>query len=297
MASVPKALVLSGPFPVWMISALTVELAARHPESALAVYNPNLPGSVVVNPGASGRLPLGLVTPDVKPEVPVPAIALIGDPNSGKSVLSWKLYWALQCRGLEVYRLDCDASAPTTGWSQAGRLGLELRRHYKQERGDWTPEDETALAATIAHLRESRLDLVLLDMPGGIHKNVPRPIRIPPGREALFQPVDGFILLARDESAFAGWTEALGAWNLGDRMLAVVEPRPDMVESEVFPGDDVDPSACPRWRIHGLDRGLYEVATPGVEKLAEWVVGSLRLRSTRFNTNPTVSGNRKGDAI
>jgi len=242
----------------------------------------------------SGR---GLHPGDVKPEAPVPAIALIGDPNSGKSVLSWKLYWALQRRGLEVYRLDCDASAPTTGWSQAGKVGQELRRRYKQERGDWTPEDETALAATIAHLRESHLDLVLLDMPGGIHKRDQTPIRIPPGREALFRPVDGFILLARDETAFAGWTEALGAWNLEGRILATVEPRPDRAEAEVFPGDEADPSAFPRWRIHGLDRGLYEAATPGVEKLADWVVGILRLRNSRFNTNPPVSGNRERDAI
>ncbi len=291
MVTVPEVLVLSGPFPVWMISALAVDLAARHPDSALAVYNPSLPGSVVIHPGAGGRLPLGLVIPDVKPEVPVPAIALIGDPNSGKSVLSWKLYWALQRRGLEVYRLDCDASAPTTGWSQAGTVGQELRRRYKQERGDWTPGDETALAAAIAHLRESRLDLVLLDMPGGIHKNVPRPIRIPAGREELFRPVHGFILLARDETAFTGWTEALGAWNLESRILAIVEPSAGTSEAEIIPDGDDEDLAFRRWRIHGLDRSLYELSTPGLESLAEWLVGRLRLGSTRFHTNPTVSGN------
>lgn len=270
----PEVLVLSGLFPVWLASALVAELVWRHPGSAVAIDDPKVSGAVVVGRGTGGQFPLGMVIPDREPDVPVPVLAVIGDPNSGKSVLSWKLYWALQRRRLEVYRLDCDASAPTTGWSQAGTTGRELRERYKQERGDWTPEDEAVLAATITRLRQSHLDLVLLDMPGGIHKHVPSPIRIPPGREAMFRPVDGFIVLTRDERALTGWTEALGAWNLEGRILAIVEPRADTTEKEIIPDGDDEVLAFRRWRIHGLDRSLYELSTPGVESLADWLVAT-----------------------
>ena len=42
MVSVPEVLVLWGPFPVWMISALAVELAARHPEECAGCLQPQL---------------------------------------------------------------------------------------------------------------------------------------------------------------------------------------------------------------------------------------------------------------
>src|SRR5262249_52457490 len=98
---------LSGQYPIWLAAHLVSRLHDALPHVPLVVYDPKLAGAVVV--AGRGEFLPGLVVPDRPRVAPVPLVALIGDPNSGKSVLSWKLYHALQARGRAVYRLDCDA--------------------------------------------------------------------------------------------------------------------------------------------------------------------------------------------
>ena len=94
---------------------------------------------------------------------------------------------------------------------------MQLRREFKRQRGDWRPEDVARLVHSIEGLRRSNLDLVLLDMPGGLHSVQP-PQRIPAGREPLFHAVDAFVLLARDESARTGWIDALSRVGVADQI-------------------------------------------------------------------------------
>jgi CRISPR-associated protein Csx3 len=260
---------LSGPFPIWLLTHLVGRLHGVFPDASLAMYDPKLAGAVVVA-GRGGLLP-GLVIPD-RPRAAVPIVGLIGDPNSGKSVLSWKLYHALQARGRAVYRLDCDAYAPTAGWSLGSATGRRLRGAYKRERGEWRQEDVEGLAAAVRQIRRSALHLGLLDMPGGLHQGVPEPVRVPAGREELFALADAFVLLQRNDEAAAGWRQALGDHGLAGRIVACVCPCPDRTAPEVCHPRLGSREEVPTWTIHALDRELIGERTPGVEALADYLL-------------------------
>ena len=264
----PPALIrLSGQFPVWLLTCLAAKLRDRFPGTPLAVYQPTLAGAVVFTDPQPG-----LVVPDRPRSRPVPLFALIGDPNSGKSVLSWKLYHTFKAQGLKVYRLDCDASAPTAGWALAGETGRDLRQDYKKQRGGWRQEDVDALVRAVRFLQHADLDLALLDLPGGLHQEGANPDRIPKGREGLFELVDGFVLLQRDERARDGWMRALEKYHLETRIAAAVTPVPDGSKSEVLP--DVN-SPLPAWTIQQLDRAAVETLTNAVQSLAGYLVSRL----------------------
>lgn len=271
----PEILRLSGRFPVWLAGYLFGVLRERYPEAALAFYNPHLAGAVVCAAGRSGGL-LGQVQPDPPRACPVPTIALVGDPNSGKSVLAWKLCHELERRQRQVYRFDGDAAAPTTAWSLGGSVGVELRQQYKRERGDWRPEDVDNLVRQARLLRQSVLEVLLLDLPGGLHKKVPQPIRIPDdGRAELFRLADGFVILERDAAAAAGWHAALGELGMADRILARVQPAPGVDAAEVCPSGPHVPGKVPCWTIHGLDRKLVNQSSAGVHSLVDHLLATL----------------------
>jgi hypothetical protein len=267
---VEQPLTLSGQFPIWLVAAAVAHLVRRCPACALATYDIRLAAAVVVRGDSAGRFLPGMTILDKERASPVPTIALVGDPNSGKSVLSWKLYWALQRLNRRVFRIDCDAAAPTAAWSMHSDEGRRLRAQHKQWHGGWQPEDPQALQDAqdaVEGARRANLDLLLLDMPGGLHADVDEPIRIPADRAALFRLADWFILVAKDERARVGWSEALAEIGLGERIGAVVVPSKDTTVSEEYASGQEPP----RFVIHQLDRGRLDAATLGVGALAKWV--------------------------
>lgn len=144
-----------------------------------------------------------------------------------------------------------------------------MRENYKKRRGGWVPEDSQALADLFKELRRSGLDMALLDMPGGIHRGVPTPIRIPDDCREMFLLVDRFIILSKDEAARSGWEQALDRLGIADRIMAVVRPSPDDVRPEVLPRTTAP--GPPYWAIHLLDRSRVATLTLGVESLADYV--------------------------
>jgi CRISPR-associated Csx3 family protein len=280
---------LSGQFPMWLLAAALVKLREQFPGPALAVYQPPLAGSVVVSSGTEGRMLPGMVVPDQPRGAPAPVVALVGDPNSGKSVLSWKLYHALQLLGRSVYRLDCDASAPTAGWCLDNETGRELRKAYKKDRGEWRQADVDGLVKQVSCLRQSRLDVALLDMPGGLHEEGQEPVRIPAGRERLFALADAFVLLERDDAARQGWLRELGRHGLADRVVAGVRPRRERDAEEVCPAGGAG-TAVPVWTIRALDREFIEERTAAVESLANYLAGRMPETCNRGVTHDRRTG-------
>lgn len=259
-------IVFSGQLPVWLAAALVAQVSQKQPLSPLAFYDPKLAEAVIAVPGNLAEWAVGTTLPDQQREQPAPAWALIGDPNSGKSTLSWKLYRLLQTQ-LRVYRFDCDAMAPTPEYSLAYEQGRAWRKFYKKK--DWEPGDPQRLARCIQRLCRSQLDLVFLDMPGGDHRNAENPLRIPEDRGELFQQVDHFLLLDNGQGkAVPGWTAALETIGLADRIRAIVLSCHDGSLEESGPTRQ---DGQTHFVIQGLNREEKDRETPGVQALAGWV--------------------------
>jgi len=267
----PSLLVFSSQYPVWLICAVVLRVCKLAPRTALSVYDPKRAAAVVVGGTSSGAIPTGVEIPDERRCDPVPMVAFIGDPNSGKSVLTWKLYRALLDRGVRTYRFDCDASAPTPAYAMDSPMGQVIRRQYKARRGDWRADDVASLIGAVEHIRGSLLDHALLDMPGGIHRDVEIPVRIPANRRNLFRLVDSFVLLARDRQCEAGWMDALAELDLHEKIIAIIRPCPDRSTVESCPSAGGQVQNPPEWIIHELDRERLHVRTEGVRSLASWL--------------------------
>ncbi|MCS7015334.1 MAG: hypothetical protein RMJ19_02420 [Gemmatales bacterium] len=272
-------LVLDGPMPLWLAAALAGNLASRRNLEVLALHAPLEGGFVVIldNP----RVPIGAVIPQRQPTL----VGIVGDPNHGKSVLSWKLYWQLQQRhGFRVYRLDADAYSPTPGWS-LNPLASPLRDEFKRIRGPWSEQDHENLATALRNLRRSVLDLVLVDLPGGDHSQQP-PVRIPPGREKIFHALDKFILVCCNGSCRnypkcrQGWYDTLKNLALDRALIAEVISVLDMGEEmprrvhtvqSSMGQEDSSPPSLPCWRVAKLRRELVRETTKAIEDLAQFV--------------------------
>ena len=262
--------------PVSLLCAAIVTLRSRNRDAAVLIYDPKLAGAVCVAPGKT-RLQNGLLVKDPDSGRAASLVALLGDPNSGKSVLSHKLYRVLQKGGVRVYRLDCDASAPTALWGTDTPDGKKLREQYKAQRGGWQEGDAEYLAQTAETLRHAdHLDWVLFDMPGGIHKGPSAPCRIPHDREDLFHAIDYFVLLACDETARRGWEESLENLGLKHRIVAIVHPSTG-AKPESLPAKDGHPG-LPEWRVSKLDRAEQAEITPAVEDLARHILSRSKTR-------------------
>lgn len=260
----PSVLELSGPAPIWLAVAALHQVSRLLPDAAVLLDLPVAAGAIVLRSGRDDDFACGQVLPDQPRGSPAPCAALVGDPQSGKSTLSWKIYHELLRRGVQTYRLDCDAQAPTAPWGMSLH-GEAERRRYKQERGGWTSEDVHRLTRQVRALKRSRLDLVLLDMPGGDFRADP-PDRMPADRVELFREVDYFVRLDKNAAAREGWTAALAAAALEDRIVASVETLAE-------DGDESWPSGkaagVAAYRVHRLDRARFREPTPAVERLTE----------------------------
>jgi cytidine deaminase len=157
-------------------------------------------------------------------------IGVIGDPRSGKSILSRILEQLLRTTWPDAWMYDCDMASPTMRWyvrrfaEGDAEEAARLRDTYKKS---WVPELELRVARQIRSLRGS-LSLVVADLPGGKHSKIPgatdRPQRLPPGREVIMREIDAFVILARADnvSSIGGWRAELAQYNLEDRVIAEV---------------------------------------------------------------------------
>ncbi len=271
LAAVPQGadlVRLDGPFPAWLAASCTLWLAMQRPGVTVTVRALQEGGDVVVYTDHSSGHPLGSVL-RLGLSGLARVVGLIGDPNSGKSVLSWKLYRCLRSRLQgRCYRLDCDAYAPTPEWSLLGGLGPIIRNDIKKRARERAREDERRLVRVLDRLRHSGLELVLADLPGGIWRGN-RVERIPQDSVPLFRCVDAFVLLARSPATVEGWKRALEPHGLLERLRYIVwSHRWPTGDSELW--ERVDRILA--IRIGALDRALLDLETPGVVRLAEAII-------------------------
>lgn len=134
----------------------------------------------------------------------MPAIAVLGDPNTGKSVFTYLLFKELVKRGnLKVFRQEGDPSAPTSPWYlESGQE--ELRKKVKSP---WDWKKVEWVRDSIYNLKKI-FDVVLVDAGGG----KPPAERVTKENTEILKAVDGVILLCRSdnyEECFSGWEREL----------------------------------------------------------------------------------------
>lgn len=215
-------LIISGKGSNWMYAVLAAQAATRQ-----------IPELRCDCPTLAGFLSIGLLNPgQVQPKTTADGtgagivLAIVGDPNTGKSVFSKTLSVLLRQIWPDAWLYDADQASPTSDWflrmMNAGHApeAKALREHQKRK---WDHAMERKAAADLSALPKS-LRLVVADMPGGIHPKTPedltRPQRIPPGREVMMHPVDGFLILGREENpgTFVEWRRELAKHGLESRI-------------------------------------------------------------------------------
>jgi len=253
----------------WLVASVARICRKLRPDSVIAVYYPSVAGRVIV---------WGDVTPGRRPGdvMPLPGrgsgspcivYGVVGDPNSGKSVFSWKLYLALQERKIRCQRLDADVRSPTALWMQSD-MGSSLRDAQKVEWDD--ANDVPMLVRAIEGMRNSSLDLVLVDLPGGLHiKDRPQDAqRIPPGREALFAAIDRYVIVQKRDDIPALWRECVQAANADARFDHEVVSRLNAVPDPAGSGSGM-------WRPGPLRRETMEEGDPVIEMLADRIAAAV----------------------
>ena len=183
-------------------------------------------------------------------------LGVVGDPNSGKSVLTMVLADAMKQTGQSSWRLDCDLASPTQRWyfSSLATHGPEIAQNLRKGcKRAWSPELIDIATRYLANARRG-FDLVVADFPGGRH-NADLPQRIPADRERMFREVDSFLVLAREGSdAAVGWLEALDRLGIAGRVSAIVTSH----SPDAAPSWELDQSAVPfLGRVSGLERTAF----------------------------------------
>lgn len=241
-----KPVVIEGPMPVWVGARLTLEYLGEAP--AVSLYDPRIGGAVVVHT-KSKDYTVGSIIPVTKDEVmsggraqQTRVLAILGDPNSGKSVGLHLLKNELKKMGLLVMTQEGDLVAPTQEWSL---FSPTVRRSLKKEM-----DPEKRLLWTVESIRraknESLVDIVLVDVGGG------RPdlgVRVTRENMAILANVDGVIFLSRnDEGQVYEWLKEVRMRFPEMKVYGILESR--LRGSARYYGDGVGV-------VVGLDRELY----------------------------------------
>lgn len=183
---------------------------------------------------------------------------VIGFPNSGKSVLSKLLAAALRgdvARGLQPvpsWNFDADPASPTPDWylemlASGNEAGAKSTRD--RHKVQWTDALQDRCAERLAAARVF-FDRVIVDLPGGDHRNKQSPDLIPRGRERLFAQVDRFIIInLREHDSARQWVDVLRREGMAERVHAVI----DSVEHQRPTALSIDFDASP---VSGVARGL-----------------------------------------
>ncbi len=249
-----ESLVATGKGAVWMYAAAGAE-AARAGIPVVLYDSPREPFLICV-----GKEKPGMTVPrktfQAEPGV---VVGIVGDPNSGKSMLAKALYSVLCGEFPSGWLMDCDAASPTPNWYlQMVRCGKEgegrmLREAHKRQ---WSAELEGLVAAQLQSLKRN-LPVVVADLPGGKHPKHGEGFsveRIPSGREVVMREVDLFIILGRrDHPDIVGkWREELARHGLANRIIAELESDDHKAKPELSlaQGDGL----TIKGRISGLDR-------------------------------------------
>jgi len=208
-----KGIIISGLMPIWLGAFFHAELANYG--QWYGVYDPRLGGAVVVARHHPDAPEVGTVVPvraSSKPKI----IAVVGDPNSGKSVFLNLLNDALRKRGLITLTQEGDIFAPTQNWSlYAPELRKRLKKNMEPgERLRW-------VLRSLEGVRASTLDVVLVDVGGG------RPdlgVRVTKENEEILKRVDAVIIVSRnDQGQIEAWKWELAEKLPGLRVVAALE--------------------------------------------------------------------------
>lgn len=251
-----RQLILTNSGANWMYAALGVAAAAGGVETILL----DLPTI------DSCYVPVGENNLDKRYPKPVGTcggiiVGVAGDPNSGKSILSFILATLLKGRGLKSWCYDCDAASPTPNWytnmvaEDRNEDAKALRDPCKRP---WTHEMECSVAEKLRNTRRE-LEITLADLPGGNHSISP-PERIPDGREVIIKEIDRFILLGRkdDPGIREKWRGELDRLGLQNHIIAEIDSTaPENELSAVL--------FCRNGLIHGDVTGLNRKAKSSVE--------------------------------
>lgn len=130
-------------------------------------------------------------------------IAVVGDPNSGKSVFLRLLYDELAKRNVKVLSQEADIFAPTQGWSlspNGSHIRKELKRSFEfEKRLKW-------ILKSLEGLRSNFDGIVLADVGGG------RPdlgIRVTDENKEILSRCTHVIIVSRDEESINAWKKEL----------------------------------------------------------------------------------------
>lgn len=270
----PAQLCLTGQASVEVYARLAEE-AVRCGTTWIACWTVPDGQVVILDPSRGQMAANGMPEDWITAHLPHPSqplvIGVIGDPNRGKSVFSYGLNQYRLAVKTPGWRMDCDGQAPTPYWYQSMLDSApELaREHREASKRDWSDAMEQRIADHLHRGREV-FEVLIADLPGGRHKGVASPQRIPPGRERLFQEVDVFVLLTGvDDGSETGWIDALACHGLDNRIATVLTSRnPDAPPSLRI---TTDGQPC-RGFVEGLDRSnppadLAQGLRPGLDLL------------------------------
>ena len=236
-----KILVIEGPMPVWLASYLALQYA--HKAKAVAIFDPRLGGGVVVASHVRGLDVGDIVKLPSKRPGQTKIIAVLGDPNSGKSVFLHVLNDVLRQMGLKTLIQEADLTAPTPHWSLfSPEVRKELKKYMKpEERLQW-------VIRSLESLRNSgEVDVVLADVGGG------RPDlgqRITRENLAILRYVTGAVIVTRnDKNQIASWLREIKTYFPDLKIYAILESK---LTGEPVLVDGVG-------IVTGLDRTLYRL--------------------------------------
>ena len=251
-----EALIIGGHTAIWMCAAVAV---AAHSTGIRNIHCDSPLEKPCISVGMAEPGKLVHYEKRVKNGL---VIGIVGDPNSGKSVFKGWLEKIIKDEWPNSWWIEADPASPTPNWYLDGLKSPQMEKVTRirdETKKDWSQELELMVAGNLRNARE-KLDITLVDFPGGYHKVSP-PQRIPPGREVIFNEVDLFIILYRDEAIREGWLSALREHNLENRVFAEIESQlpdnPPYMETQKKGNT-----------IIGIARGLNRINTgPSIKQL------------------------------